>query len=90
MKTAGADTGQRELSAIAGEYLYDLSHEPPFVDANRRTGAACALYFLELNRIDAVIEDRVLEDVLGAVAAHRMNRTTVGEFFESVCTAARN
>ncbi len=68
------------LSAIAGEYLFDLIVEHPFVDANRRTAAACALYFLELNGVDAVIDDHLLEEVLGAVSAGRMNRAAVCEF----------
>ena len=69
------------LAAIAGEYLCGLMAEHPFVDANRRTAAAGALYFLELNGVDAPIDDRLFEEVLAAVAAGRMNRAAVQEFF---------
>lgn len=75
------DTGPQRLSALAGEYLYDLIAEHPFVDANRRTAAAAALYFLELNGVDVPIDDRLLEEVLDSVSAGRMNRTAVNEFF---------
>jgi death on curing protein len=79
-KTVATENGPRQMSTIAGAYLYDLIHEHPFVDANRRTAAAAALYFLELNGIDTPIDDRLLEEVLGTVAAGRMNRVAVCEF----------
>ena len=79
-RIAALSSDTRGLAAIAGEYLFDLIVEHPFVDANRRTAAACALYFLELNGVDAVIDDHLLEEVLAAVSAGRMNRAAVCEF----------
>ncbi|MEQ8821304.1 MAG: type II toxin-antitoxin system death-on-curing family toxin [Sumerlaeia bacterium] len=37
------------LHAQAAAYLFHLVENHPFVDGNKRTGAACAMVFLELN-----------------------------------------
>jgi death-on-curing protein len=79
-EAVAGDSGPHPMSTIAGQYLYDIIHEHPFVDANRRTAAASALYFLELNGIDAPIDDRSLEEVLGTIAAGRMTRAAACEF----------
>ena len=56
----GGEWRHRDLFEMAAAYAFHLSRNHPFIDANKRTGLACALVFLEINGIS--IEDP--EDVL--------------------------
>lgn len=41
-----------DIYETAAQYCYSLSSNHPFVDGNKRMGAACMLVFLELNNIE--------------------------------------
>ena len=47
-----------DLFAMAAAYRYHLVQNHPFVDGNKRTGAAAAIIFLDLNGIEIEADDR--------------------------------
>lgn len=49
--SAGGEYAHADLFAMAAAYAYHIVKNHPFVDGNKRAGLACALVFLELNRI---------------------------------------
>ena len=48
----GGEYFHKTLAEMAAAYLFHLVKNHGFVDANKRTGAAAALTFLEMNGID--------------------------------------
>ena len=47
----GGEFLHKDLFETAAAYLYHIVQNHPFVDGNKRTGAACAIIFLLLNGI---------------------------------------
>lgn len=41
-----------DIFETAAQYCYSLTNNHPFMDGNKRIGAACMLVFLELNQIE--------------------------------------
>ena len=70
-----------ELSALAATYAYHLTRNHPFVDGNKRVGAAVAEVFLRLNgaRLNAT-NDEIVEMFLG-IASGTMSRENVEQSF---------
>lgn len=70
------------LFEMAAAYLYGICRNHPFVDGNKRTAAAAAMTFLEMNgeEIDAA-EDDLYHLVIG-VAEGRVSKAAVAVFFE--------
>lgn len=61
----------------------DITRNHPFVDGNKRVGAATALVFLELKDIEVrATEDALVETVL-AVAQGKIGKAALAEFFRS-------
>ena len=44
--------GDADLFGIAAAYAYHLAESQAFLDGNKRTGAAAALSFLDINNVD--------------------------------------
>ena len=64
--TFDAELLHRDLFEMAAAYLYHIVCNHPFLDGNKRTGAAAALVFLLLNDVTVrVREDEFVELVLG-------------------------
>ncbi len=67
---------------MAAAYLYGICRNHPFVDGNKRTAAAAALTFLDMNAIDIdAAEDDIYELVIG-IAEGRVSKAAVAVFFE--------
>lgn len=73
----------RHLFEMAAAYLFHLVQNHPFVDGNKRTGAATALVFLDLNGVDMNIPDDVLVDLVLAVANGAADKTAIAETLRS-------
>jgi death-on-curing family protein len=70
----------RDCVEMAATYLYHLVQNHPFIDGNKRAGAATALTFLELNGIETKIRNLALVDMVMAIAQGKMEKTAITEF----------
>ena len=78
--TFGGEFLHRDVYEMGAAYLFHIVQNHPFVDGNKRTGAAAALVFLELNgvSIDAAEEDLVV--LVLNVAQSRADKACIAEF----------
>jgi len=70
-----------DLFEMAAAYLFHITRNHPFVDGNKRTGAACALVFLELNDIEINASEDELVEIVTAVAEGRAEKEAIADFF---------
>ncbi len=70
-----------DLFEMAAAYLFHLVRNHPFVDGNKRTSAAAALVFLEINGIEIRASDEVLVKTVMAVAEGKLQKGALAEFF---------
>ena len=70
-----------DLFEMAAAYLFHITRNHPFVDGNKRTGAACALVFLELNDIQINASEDELAEMVTAVAEGRADKEAITDFF---------
>jgi len=70
-----------DLFEMAAAYLFHITRNHPFVDGNKRTGAACALVFLELNGIEIDASEDELVGMVTAVAEGRAEKGAIADFF---------
>ena len=74
-----------DLFAMAAAYLFHIVCNHPFLDGNKRTGTAVALFFLKLNGIDHDIEDAALESLVLSVACSEIGKDEIAAFFRKHC-----
>ena len=70
-----------DLFEMAAAYLFHITQNHPFVDGNKRAGAACALVFLELNDTEVDVAEEDLVEIVLAVAGGKADKAAVAEFF---------
>jgi death-on-curing protein len=58
----------KDLFEMAAAYLYHIVQNHPFLDGNKRTGAATAIIFLAINGIELEPDEDRLVDLTLAVA----------------------
>ena len=69
-----------DLFEMAAAYLFHITRNHPFVDGNKRTGAVCALVFLELNDMEINAGEDALVEMVTAVAEGRMEKEAIADF----------
>jgi len=69
------------LYEMAAAYLFHLVQNHPFLDGNKRAGAAAALVFLTMNGIKTKMMNQALVDMVLAVAKGKMDKPAIAEFF---------
>ena len=74
-----------DIYAMAAAYLFHIVSNHPFLDGNKRTGTATALFFLQLNGIDHDIEDAALEELVLSVARGETEKDEIAAFFRQHC-----
>lgn len=83
--TAQATFGGRFLHGdrfeMAAAYLYHIVQNHPFVDGNKRTGAAAAIIFLAMNDIAIRADEDGLFEMTIGVAEGRVGKDRVAQFF---------
>lgn len=72
-----------DLFEMAAAYLFHLVSNHPFVDGNKRIGAAAAIIFLELNGIEIDADEHGLVEITLAAASGRTTKPEIAEFFRS-------
>ncbi|MGH7180495.1 MAG: type II toxin-antitoxin system death-on-curing family toxin [Nitrospiraceae bacterium] len=70
-----------DLFEMASAYLFHLVQNHPFLDGNKRVGAAAALTFLVINGIETKITNQALVQMVLSVAQGRMEKTAIADFF---------
>ena len=70
---------------MAAAYLFHIVSNHPFLDGNKRTGTAVALFFLKLNGIDHDIDDNALELLVLSVACGETQKGEIAAFFRKHC-----
>ena len=73
----------RDVFEMAAAYLYHLAQNHPFIDGNKRVGAAAALTFLALNGIETKIPNQALVDLVLSVAQGKMEKNAIATFFKA-------
>lgn len=73
-----------DLFEMAAAYLYHLVQNHPFLDGNKRAGAAAALVFLALNDIELEADEEGLVEITLAVAQGIMGKKAIGDFLRGI------
>jgi death-on-curing protein len=81
--TYGGEFLHGDLFAMAAAYLFHLTRNHPFLDGNKRTGAAAALVFLDLHGIEVAATDDALYDLVIAVAKGDTGKDAVAAFLQT-------
>ena len=71
------------LASTAAHYLCSILEHHPFVDGNRRTALAAALYFLEMNGVELIAPDHILAEMVISVAEKRCKTDVLRDFFRN-------
>lgn len=70
-----------DLFEMAAAYFFHLVKNHPFVDGNKRTGAATAIIFLSMNDIEIEADEDGLVELTIATASGERDKTTIADFF---------
>lgn len=73
-----------DLFQMAAAYLFHIVANHPFIDGNKRTGAASAIIFLLINDVDLRSDEKGLEEITLSVAKGKSKKEDVAEFFRSI------
>jgi death-on-curing protein len=65
----------------AAAYLYHVTKNHPFIDGNKRTAAALALTFLEMNHVRLKIDMDGYEELVVATAEGLISKRKIAHFF---------
>lgn len=68
---------------MAAAYLFHIVKNHPFLDGNKRTGAASAIVFLAMNDIEVSDDEQALVDLTLSVATGTAGKDEIAEFFRS-------
>jgi death-on-curing protein len=74
------------IFSMAATYLYGICRNHPFVDGNKRTAAATALVFLDLNGVELDADEDAFYDLVIGVAEGRSSKASVAVFLEKHAT----
>lgn len=80
----GGKHAHADLFEMAAAYLFHIVSNHPFVDGNKRTGAAAALVFLLLNGAILEADEKGLEATTMLVARGDAKKREVAEFLRSI------
>jgi death on curing protein len=64
----GGELLHADIFEMSAAYLFHIVQNHPFIDGNKRAGAAAALTFLDLNGIEIDIDDDALVELVLSVA----------------------
>lgn len=81
--TFGGDLLHATLPEIAAAYLFHLAQHHPFVDGNKRIGAAAMLMFLYLNDCDLECDEDELVQLVVGVASRELTKADAAVFLAS-------
>jgi death-on-curing protein len=74
----------KDLFEMAAAYLYHIVQNHPFVDGNKRTGAASAIIFLAINGVEVDADEEGLVELTLAVAEGEVGKQQIADFFRNI------
>jgi len=77
----GGEFLHKDLFEMAAAYLYHIVQNHPFLDGNKRTGAAAAIIFLSMNDVEIKADEEGLVDLTLAVARGEVGKSEIAAFF---------
>ena len=72
----------KNLPSMAAAYCFHLVCNHPFVDGNKRVGAAAAVVFLKMNGWAFTADQDDYSDAVLRVASSEMDKQSLSDFFE--------
>jgi death-on-curing protein len=72
-----------DIFAMAGAYLFHITRNHPFLDGNKRAGAASALVFLDMHGIEVTADDDALYELVIGVASGTVDKPAVADFLRT-------
>ena len=84
----GGEYFHKDVCEMAAAYLFHIVMNHPFVDGNKRTGAAAAVVFLAMNDIELDAPEEAFEKLVRLVATGQVGKPQVAEFFRKNSRAA--
>jgi death-on-curing protein len=70
-----------DIYTMAAAYLFHITRNHPFLDGNKRAGAACALVFLDIHGIEVSAPEDDLYNLVIGVATGSVDKPTIAAFF---------
>ena len=84
----GGERLHGSLFEMAAAYLFHLARNHPFVDGNKRVGAAATLAFLHMNGYRLEIGEPALVKLVLGVASGKVGRAGLADFLRAHCRKA--
>jgi death-on-curing protein len=81
--TFGGQFLHGDLCEMAAAYLFHIAQNHPFIDGNKRVGAAAAYVFLALNEIRLTADNDAYAELVLSVARGETPKSAVAEFFRA-------
>jgi len=79
----GGDYFHTDIYEMAAAYLFHIVRNHPFIDGNKRTGAAAAVVFLLVNGIEIEANEEDLERIVLDTAGGEMGKAAIARFFKN-------
>ncbi|NLS92362.1 MAG: type II toxin-antitoxin system death-on-curing family toxin [Planctomycetaceae bacterium] len=79
----GGEYLHRNIFEMAAAYLFHIVQNHPFLDGNKRTGAASAIVFLALNDIEIDNDEQGVVDLTLSVATGQAGKAEIAQFFQT-------
>ena len=79
----GGEYLHADLFEMAAAYAFHLVQNHPFLDGNKRTGAATALVFLDINDIEIAAPKGSIYELTLAVAKGEKTKPEIAAFFRA-------
>lgn len=80
----GGQSAHADLFEMAAAYLFHITSNHPFVDGNKRTGAASAIVFLAINGVTLIPDEDGLAELTLAIASGDGDKAIAAEFFRRI------
>ncbi|HHH75957.1 MAG TPA: type II toxin-antitoxin system death-on-curing family toxin [Phycisphaerae bacterium] len=79
----GGEYLHADLFEMTAAYLYHIVQNHPFLDGNKRAGAATAIVFLAMNNIQIDNDEEGLVELTLSVATGQAGKVKIAEFFRT-------
>lgn len=86
--TFGGQFLHGDFCEMAAAYLFHLVQNHPFIDGNKRVGAASAIVFLVLNDLELNAGEDEYAELVPSIARGETSKSTIAEYFRARITAA--
>ena len=80
----GGEWLHADLFEMAAAYLFHLVKNHPFLDGNKRVGAACALIFLDLNGVAVEADEEGVVEITLRAATGSADKGDIAAFLRSI------